>query len=72
MGLPQEALNTRGGRANLRTADGRMTAAMMRSLAFYQNGCLCSVAVIIDEPAGKASFAYSCTQTRLLGQYHGK
>ena len=72
MGLPQEVLNTHGGRASLRTAVGRMTAPMMRSLAFYQKGCLCSVAVIIGEPAGKAFFAYSCTQTRLLGQYYGK
>ena len=41
MGLPQEVLNTHGGRASLRTADGRVTAAMMRSLAFYTKKAAC-------------------------------
>ena len=31
-----------------------------------------SIAVITVEPAGKASFALGCIQTRLMGQYNGK
>ena len=30
------------------------------------------IAVITVEPAGKASFALGCIQTRLMGQYNGK
>ena len=45
----------------------------MQELLFAINcTSLKEIAVITAEPAGKASFVYSCMQMKLMGQYNGK